>query len=195
MFWSQRPVDPPQRSGLRCPMWGSRGDCGALALPHTHGVGPMPLVCHGTGNDSRMTAQCALKSAVDRPPNIFIKKGSIGPRKLIVGASVRVSMVRVRARGSGRYVLSGWPAVLPAVLTLEAYGFYEDWVGTKLTAIFGFDPGARILQFDSVRPSQIRRASGELVPCPALPTAIESRYFCLAGSRVLIVLRWRFSTE
>jgi len=37
---------------LRCPTWASRGDCGASALPHTRGVGTMPLVCHGAGNRS-----------------------------------------------------------------------------------------------------------------------------------------------
>ena len=50
-------------------------------------------------------------------------------------------MVRVRARGSGRYVLSGWPAVL----TREALwvgNLYEEnfyWVGTKLTALRGLN--------------------------------------------------------
>ena len=46
-------------------------------------------------------------------------------------------MVRVRARGSGRYVLSGWPAVLKRdALWIE--NLYEEnsyWVGTKLTAL------------------------------------------------------------
>ena len=33
---------------LRCPTWASRGDCEASALPHTRGVGTMPLLCHTT---------------------------------------------------------------------------------------------------------------------------------------------------